>query len=108
MKQKEIMEQFAPKKVNNQIEFDTFMHEVNNVQAGLNHPYLDRIRELNKQRTLIETQKQALNLQLNAIKVERLEIEQKQKEINRVFHDIKHKMIELNPKNSAQDETATC
>jgi hypothetical protein len=35
---------------------------------------------------------------LNAIKVERLELEQKRKDINRVFHDLKHELIMLNPR----------
>jgi hypothetical protein len=46
----------------------------------------------------LETQKQAINIQLNQIKVERLELEQKRKEINRVFHDLKHDLIMLNPR----------
>jgi len=98
MTEKEIRAMFAPVKCDNQIEFDERMHAINNQQSIENHPYLDRLRELNKQRTLIETQKQALNIQLNAIKAERLEIEQKQKDTNRVFHAIKHELIELNPK----------
>lgn len=89
---------FAPVKCDNQIEFDERMHAINNQQSIENHPYLDRLRELNKQRTLIETLKQALNIQLNAIKAEKLEIEQKQKDINRVFYQLKHELLELNPK----------
>ena len=73
------------------------MHAINNQQTIENHPYLDRLRELNKQRTLIETQIQAMKVQLNTIKVERLDIEQKQKDINRVFHQLKHELCELNP-----------
>lgn len=89
---------FAPVKCENQIEFDERMHAINNQQSIENHPYLDRLRELNKQKTLIETQMQGLKVQLNAIKVERLDIEQKRKNINRVYHQLKHELIELNPK----------
>ena len=106
MTEQEIRVMFSPVKCDNQIEFDERMHAINNQQSIENHPYLDRLRELNKQRTLIETQKQALNIQLNAIKAERMEIEQKQKDINRVFHAIKHELIELNPK-GLKNETAT-
>ena len=74
------------------------MSEMNTEQTHLNHPYLDSERELAKQRELLETQKQAINIQLNQIKVERLELEQKRKEINRVFHDLKHDLIMLNPR----------
>ena len=42
-------------------------------------------------------QKSAINIQLDAIKVERLDLEQKRKDINRIFHDLKHELIMLNP-----------
>ena len=93
----EMKAKLQPRKCNSQVEFDELMHKINNQQSLENHPYLDRLRELNKQRALIETQKQALNVQLNAIKVERIEIEQKQKDINREYHALKHELIELNP-----------
>ena len=89
---------FAPVKGDNQVEFDGRMHAINNQQTIENRPYLDRLRELSKNVTLIESQKQALNIQLNAIRAARLEIEQKQKDINRVFYDLKHELLELNPK----------
>lgn len=98
MTEQEIRVMFAPVKCDNQVEFDGRMHAINNQQAIENRPYLDRLRELSKKATLIESQKQALNIQLNAIRAARLEIEQKQKDINRVFHDLKHELIELNPK----------
>lgn len=91
---------YTPRKCDSQKEFDTLMSAINHEQTLENHPYLDRLRELNKQKALIETQKQALNVQLNAIKVERLEIEAKQKTINRIFHQLKHEMLELNPKSN--------
>ena len=106
MTEQEIRVMFTPVKCENQTEFDERMHAINNQQSIENHPYLDRIRELNKQCALIETQKQALNVQLNAIKVERLELEQKQKDINRIFHALKHELIELNPK-GLKNEAAT-
>ena len=86
-------------------EFDRLMSEMNTEQTHLNHPYLDRERELAKQRELLETQKQAINIQLNQIKVERLELEQKRKEINRVFHDLKHDLIMLNPRENYAKES---
>ena len=86
------------------MEFDRLMSEMNTDQTHLNHPYLDRERELAKQRELLETQKQAINIQLNQIKVERLELEQKRKEINRVFHDLKHDLIMLNPRENYAKE----
>lgn len=89
---------FAPVKCNSQIEFDERMHAINNQQNIENHPYLDQLRELNKRKALLQAQKQAINVQLSAIRVECMEIEQKQKDTNRVFYQLKHELIELNPK----------
>lgn len=106
MTKKEIMEQFAPKKCENQVEFDDLMHAINNQQSVENHPFLDRLRELARKKALIVTQKQALNIQLNTIKEERLDIEQKQKDMNRLFHQLKHELIELNPKGLKNEDAA--
>ena len=91
MNEKEIRAKYEARKCETQMEFDRVMSEMNT-------EHLDRERELAKQRELLETQKQAINIQLNQIKVERLELEQKRKEINRVFHDLKHELIMLNPR----------
>ena len=98
MNEKEIRAKYEARKCETQIEFDRLMSEMNDEQTHFNQPNLDRERELAKQRELLETQKQAINIQLNAIKVERLELEQKRKDINRVFHDLKHELIMLNPR----------
>jgi hypothetical protein len=39
-----------------------------------------------------------MKIQLNAIKMQRLELEQQKKEINRMYHELKHQFIEWNPK----------
>jgi len=80
------------------MEFDRLMSEMNTEQEHLNHPYLDRIRELQKKRGNLETQKQAINVQLNMVNIERIELEQKQKDINRLFHELKHELIMMNPR----------
>lgn len=98
MNEKEIREKYIAKKCDTQIQFDRVMSEMNEEQAQINHPYIDRLRELAKKRELLMQQKEAINIQLAAIKVERIDIEQKQKELNRVFHDIKHELIMLNPR----------
>lgn len=105
MNEKEIRAKYEARKCETQMEFDRLMSEMNTEQTHLNHPYLDRERELAKQRELLETQKQAVNIQLNQIKVERLELEQKRKEINRVFHDLKHDLIMLNPRENYAKES---
>ena len=105
MNEKEIRAKYEARKCETQMEFDRVMSEMNTEQTHLNHPYLDRERELAKSRELLETQKQAINIQLNQIKVERLELEQKRKEINRVFHDLKHDLIMLNPRENYAKES---
>ena len=105
MNEKEIRAKYEAQVCATQMEFDRLMSEMNMEQTHLNHPYLDRERELAKQRELLETQKQAINIQLNQIKVERLELEQKRKEINRVFHDLKHDLIMLNPRENYAKES---
>lgn len=95
---KEIREKFPPRKCESQIEFDRIMSDMNTAQSHLNHPHLDRLRELNKQKANIETQIQALKVQLNSIRIERLEIEEKRKVINRTFHDLTNELIMLNPR----------
>jgi hypothetical protein len=97
MNEKEIRAKYEARKCETQMEFDRLMSEMNTEQTHLNHPYLDRERELIKQKKLLEQQKSAINIQLDAIKLERLDLEQKRKDINRVFHDLKHELIMMNP-----------
>lgn len=97
MSEKDIREKYIPKVVGTQIEFDRIMSEMNAEQTHINHPYLDRDREISLQRENIRLQIQALRQQDSALKMERLTLEQKRKDINRVFHELKHSLIELNP-----------
>jgi hypothetical protein len=96
MNEQEIRARFEARKLESQIEFER-MNEMNTMQTNLNHPSLDRDRELLKQRALLIQQKSAINIQLDAIQVERYDLEQKRKDINRLFHDLKHELIVLNP-----------
>ena len=98
MNEKEIREKFAPRKCENQNEFDMIMHDMNDVQTELNHPYLDRERELLKQIDLLNAQRNAIFVQIDTIQVQRRENEQKRKDINRVFYELKHQLIALNPR----------
>lgn len=98
MNTEEIRVKYEARKLENQMEFDRLMSEMNDEQTHLNHPYHDREREIARQRETIRIQMQALRTQDSALKMELLSLEQKRKEINRVFHDLKHKLIMLNPK----------
>jgi hypothetical protein len=57
MNEKEIRAKYEARKCETQMEFDRVMSEMNTEQTHLNHPYLDRERELAKQREMLETQK---------------------------------------------------
>ncbi|MCR5817904.1 MAG: hypothetical protein K6F89_02235 [Prevotella sp.] len=74
------------------------MSELNAEQTHMNHPWLDRDREISLQRTNIKVQILALHQQDNALKMEQVELEQKRKDINRTFYDLKHELIMLNPR----------
>ena len=108
MNEKEIKAKYQSRKCSTQVEFDRIMSEMNMEQTMLNHPFLDRERELVKQREMLWTQKEAINIQLNQIKIERTELEQKRKDINRLFHELKHELIMANPREEFADtETNT-
>lgn len=96
--EEKIRARFAARKCKTQIEFERIMQEMNSEQEHLNHPYIDRERELKRQREMLETHKQSINIQLNQIKIECLDLQQKRKDINRVFHDLKHELIMMNPR----------
>ena len=74
------------------------MTQMNEEQTHINRPFIDRELELAKQRKMLETQKQSINIQLNQIKLESIELEQKRKDINRVFYDLKHELLKANPR----------
>lgn len=50
MTEQEIRARFEARKLESQMEFDRMMNEMNTVQTHLNHPSLDRERELLKQK----------------------------------------------------------
>ena len=60
MNEKEIRAKYEAQVCATQMEFDRIMSEMNTEQTHLNHPYLDRERELAKQKELLEQQKQAI------------------------------------------------
>lgn len=100
MEEKEIRARYKARKCKNQQEFDCLMQQMNVEQTSINHPYLDRDRELLTKIELLKQQRDAIHIQMQALRVERLELEQKRKDINRVFHELKHDLIMENPKDS--------
>ena len=98
MNENDIRAKFAPRKCENQVEFDQMMQEMNSMQTELNHPYADKERELLKQIDVLMAQKHAIFVQIETIQIQRRENEQYRKDINRVFHDLKHQLIMFNPR----------
>ena len=98
MTEKEIRQMFPIVKVDTQMEFDRILGKLKNEQLRQTHPLLDRERELAKSRELLLKQKSAIDMEIHKLNVESIELEQKRKDINRVFEGLKHELIMLNPK----------
>lgn len=98
MNEKTIRAKYAARKCETQIEFEHIMQDINEEQAHLNHPYIDREREIAVQRENIRIQIKALETQNSALKMEYIELDKKRMNINRIFHDLKHELIMMNPR----------
>lgn len=97
MTTKELQERFKPQVVDNQIKFEEYMTGLNVEQSKAVAPINERLMELHRQSTQIEIQMNALAIQIKTIRLEKNELEAK-KDINRICHELKHNMIQLNPK----------
>lgn len=102
MTQKELWENYPPLKVGSQQEFDTWMSNVREQQAQDNVETNKEKGEIKRQRDMIRLQIQSLRQQDQILKMRFVELEDKQCDVNRMYHSLKHEMIVLNPKNSAQ------
>ena len=102
MNEKEIRDRFEGKKCETQMEFDRVMSEMNEVQWKLNSPYYDRISKYKAERCRTEAEINGLKEHLNRIGARIYELELEKKEINRLFHELKHELIMLNPRESFQ------
>lgn len=98
MSTEEVRTKYQPRPLENQMQFEEIMRRMNQDQAELNRPLIDRRNEIQRQRELIKIQKQALNQQLSALSIEYREIEAARKAINRPYHDVKNEFCELNPR----------
>ena len=93
-----LREKYPPRKVENQMEFERIMNEMNAVQGNMNHPFIDRDDVLMRKLGEMELQRLQLITEMQKLKAERLENDRKRREINRVFHELKHNLIVLNPR----------
>lgn len=96
--EKEIRAKYPPHVVETQVEFDRLMERVNFDQRQLVQPFDEKEVELLNQRTLLKQQMTAIRIQIDAIDMQKRTVVAQHKEINRVFHEIRHELIMLNPK----------
>lgn len=97
--QKETLRQrFAARDCENQHEFDMWMQEANAVQHTFVDPYDKRLGEFTQRRASLMAQKSAINIQLDMLKQERVDVESARREVCALFHELKHAMIERNPR----------
>lgn len=93
----EIREIYPPRECESQVEFDQLMVKLNFGQSQINHPLLDREEELVKKIMLLRQQILGINVQINSLAIERQEVKRERKDVNRIFHELKHELIQLNP-----------
>ena len=96
--EKEIRAKYPPHVVETQVEFGRVMERINFDQRQLVQPFDEKELELLNQRTLLKQQMTAIRIQIDAIDMQKRTVVAQHKEINRVFHEIKHELIMLNPK----------
>ncbi len=101
MLQETIRENY-PRKVNSQQEFDNYMGLLNEQQTAAVRPIIDEEKSIIQQRENIQMEILALRQQQSALKMKLLDTEKRHKATNRVFHDLKHEMIVLNPKRGSE------
>lgn len=101
MEEKVLREKYPPHKAGNQQEFDTWISQLNEVQSNDNIPFNKQKAEIRKQRDMIRLQMQNLRQQDHLLKMQYMEIEDRQRDNNRVYYTLKHEMLTLNPKNAA-------
>lgn len=88
-----------------QLEFDNQMQLWGGEQAAANHPLLDAQREINRKRQEIKAEIATLNARLNLLGAQWHELEQKRKDINRHYHELKHQFVLANPKEETRRDT---
>ncbi len=89
---------FAPKKCATQQEYDSWMESINYDQATYNRP-LDRTKEdIQREICELKIQRLAVDRQLAQARLNYSEVESQKHFVNSVYHELKHEMVKLNPK----------
>ena len=88
-----------------QQEFDYQMQVWGGEQTAANHPLLDAQREINRKRQEIKAETAALRTRDSLLAAQWYELEQKRKDINRHYHELKHNFVIAHPKEETQRDT---
>ena len=88
-----------------QQEFDYQMQVWGGEQAAAVHPLLDAQREIQRKRLEIKAEISTLYTRYNLLGAQLRELEQKQKDINRHYHELKLQFIMAHPKEETQRDT---
>ena len=97
MKENEIRAKFKARKCENENEFQRIMREMNDEQTMLNHPFVDREMSIMSEKLQINAYIQELHCKIAALNLELQKVMREKKQINRLFHELKHDLIMSNP-----------
>lgn len=100
MNEKELREKFPPQKLESQCEFETMMGCINADQLLANQPFIDKEDELKVEHERAELDLLEIKRRFSEIRLKRMELEKQKRDVNRMYHSLKHDLIELNPRNS--------
>ena len=88
-----------------QQEFDYQMKLWSGEQGAASRPILDAQMEINRKRLEIKAEIATLNARFNLLGAQWHELEQKRKDINRRYHEIKHQFVLEHPKEETQRDS---
>lgn len=100
MNEQELREKYPPQKMGSQTEFETMMGCINADQSLANQPFIDKEDELKVEHERAELDLLEIKRRFSEIRLKRMELEKQKRDVNRMYHSLKHDLIELNPRNS--------
>lgn len=87
-----------------QKEFDRIMASLNEAQALELNPIMDKMNEINRQRTSLKLRMMDLKMKYVELGAEYRNLSEKRREVNTRYHSKKHQLIMDNPKDSMEEE----
>ena len=100
MNEKELREKYPPQKMGSQTEFETMMGCINADQSLANQSFIDKEDELKVEHERAELDLLEIKRRFSEIRLKRMELEKQKRDVNRMYHSLKHDLIELNLRNS--------